>query len=152
MDLKTKEACSEISEIFWLLGDNYTEKLPPELIKYIESNKSQEYIPTYSRENSIDELDLKEETKAILAFLYLSYWCDSIEEKNEILEQIKDNDKKNEINTTINTLKLNELFPNKKNTIDENHQIINEQLTIIQNESILKKIFNKIKKFFSKNK
>lgn len=151
MDLKTKEACSEISEILWLLGDNYTDKLPKELIKYIESNKSQEYIPIYSRENSIDELNLKEETKALLAFLYLSYWCDSIEEKNEILEYIKNNNEKDETNINIKNLKLNDLFPDNKNVKIENYQIAQEQLTIIKNKSIFQKIFDKIKKIFSKN-
>jgi hypothetical protein len=150
MDIKTREAYSEISEILWLLGSKYIDKLPQELIEHIEKNKSKEYTPIYSYENHIDKLDLKDETRSILAFLHYSYWCDDEIKKEQVIKALKENDVKSE---KLKNVVINELFPKEEKIVDRKNNIISKSENIqivVKKESLFKRILNKIIMFFKK--
>lgn len=148
MDIKTREAYSEISEILWLLGSKYIDKLPQELIEHIEKNKSKEYTPSYSYENHIDKLELKDETRSILAFLQYSYWCDDVAKKEQVIKALKENDVKSE---KLKNVVINELFPKEEKIVDRKNNIISKSENmqiVVKKESLFKRILNKIIMFF----
>ena len=78
MDKKFREALSEIYEILLYIDQKSFDEIPFEVIFKISENKSKEYdfkIDENEKElGEIIENKISEETKEILAYLYLKYW------------------------------------------------------------------------------
>ena len=166
MDKKFREALSEIYEILLYIDQKSFDEIPFEVIFKISENKSKEYdfkIDENEKElGEIIENKISEETKEILAYLYLKYWNKNEDENlqkelvaieetmklqglydiftldmsNPILEEITvDIDKK--ANTNMDT------------NIKETNANDNEK-ALIKSENIFVKIKNMIIKFFRK--
>ena len=56
-------------------------------------NKSTTYVSKLNHSNKINEMNLKEGTKNLLATIYLSYWC-SPQEKANYAKILNENEKK----------------------------------------------------------
>lgn len=141
MDNDTKEAYGEICEFLDLLGDNYKNEIPKEVLKLLKENTKKDYIPHINPNTPIEEQKLKDRTLTLISILYLKYWC---KDENE-----KDNLKKVYINNEIiyqNGLKEKyniDILKNKKvNKNTDNLELIEYKKT-----SILKKIIIIVKKF-----
>lgn len=141
MDNDTKEAYGEICEFLDLLGDNYKNEIPKEVLKLFKENTKKGYIPHINPNTPIEEQKLKDRTLTLISILYLKYWC---KDENE-----KDNLKKVYINNEIiyqNGLKEKyniDILKNKKvNKNTDNLELIEYKKT-----SILKKIIIIVKKF-----
>ena len=121
----------------------------------MEENKSKTYIPNIDHTKSFEEAVLKEETKNILATIYLNYWCNP-EEKEEYKRTLEENEKKyyQEMQEKYNPDNLfkNEIKNEKKIETQENNTVNNIQNTetIEYKESFFKKIFNRIRELFIK--
>ena len=88
MDMKEyEEACMEINEILEFLDEEEVNKIPYELRELFKKVELKNYNPHIDSSKSLDRQELKKETKDILAYLYLNYWCDETEKKevNKIL-------------------------------------------------------------------
>lgn len=166
MDKKFREALSEIYEILLYIDQKSFDEIPFEVIFKISENKSKEYdfkIDENEKElGEIIENKISEETKEILAYLYLKYW-----NKNE------DENLQKELVAIEETMKLQGLYDiftldmsnpileestvyidknantNMDTNIKETYDNDNEK-ALIKNENIFVKIKNMIIKFFRK--
>ena len=162
MDKKFREALSEIYEILLYIDQKSFDEIPFEVIFKISENKSKEYdfkIDENEKElGEIIENKISEETKEILAYLYLKYW-----NKNE------DENLQKELVAIEETMKLQGLYDiftldmsnpileestvdidkNANTNIKETNANDNEK-ALIKNETIFVKIKNMIIKFFRK--
>lgn len=148
------ESISETLDILSHMEKSYTDKISKGFKEFLENNKSVNYISKLDHSKKINEMNLKEKTKNILATIYMSYWCTQ-QEKLNYNDLLKENEKKYQIEqkekyNPDNMFKRN--IPNQS-IIEENIESDNSKnLSIVKyKESIFKKIISKIKKFFSYN-
>lgn len=163
MDKRFREALSEIYEILLYIDQKSFDEIPFEVVLKITENKSKEYvfkIDENERElGEIIENRIKEETKEILAYLYLKYW-----NKKESEELDK------ELNALEETMKLQGIYDiftldiskikfddevsadNIKNKSNDknNNEDMEESKELVKHENIFIKIKNILIKFFQK--
>lgn len=72
----TKESYSEVFEIINLLGNEYKNKIPKKLYKFIEEHRDKKYIPKFHLKNieSLNCSSVSRKAIAIIAFLNQNYW------------------------------------------------------------------------------
>lgn len=138
-----KNAYTEVYTILQNLNEEEYKKIPPEVIRAIETNRNEEY--KYELE---DNLELKEqtmlpETKAILFNLFRDY-LSTPEQKNKIIQMQKKERQKSELRKK--QLYNTKIFDNRTIEKTKKNEIIEYK------EKTLERIFNKIKSFFRKNK
>lgn len=134
------KAYSELFEIINLLDESEKNKIPTEIYENIKSQKSKEYINQYNTLDDINENNIEEKTAILLTSLYLDYIANN-EEKKEVEDVLKENEKKlSEKYSTEN------MFKNRNK--EENTQKINTMITIKKKETVFTKILNKIKSLF----
>lgn len=156
MNENFKEGLTEVIDILKYMDKSYVEKIPKKFMQYMEENKSKTYIPNIDHTKSFEEAVLKEETKNILATIYLNYWCNP-EEKEEYKRTLEENEKKyyQEMQEKYNPDNLfkNEIKNEKKIETQKNNTVNNIQNTemIEYKESFFKKIFNRIRELFIKD-
>lgn len=141
------EACTEISEIFKYLDKNEVNKIPENVRKMIDNNKSKDFIPNIDPHKSIEKQILKPETKDLLVALYVEYWCPE-NEKEYINKLLRENYIK-EQESLRKKYNPDDIFKQKNKEISTEN---NQAMLIKYKESILKKIINKISKFFKNKK
>jgi len=83
---------SEVFGILEILGQEYIDKIPQKLYKYIESKKSNKILVEYDVTKPIKEQKISKETLEFISYLNLQYWCDE-KEKNELIKTYKNNDR-----------------------------------------------------------
>ena len=93
MENETELAYAEVDAILELLEDEFVNRIPKKVRKFFKDEKDKEYKPTIRSDIGLDEQDLKSETISILTLLQLNYLCDSEEEKQEILNELQENDR-----------------------------------------------------------
>ena len=147
--IEFSESISEILDILDHMHKSYTEKIPKKFKDFLEENKSQTYIPNLDHSLKISEMKLKEKTKDILAVIYMNYWCDS-QKKLEYTKLLNENEIKyrSEIEEKYNP---NNIFLKNKNEKIIKKDFENKSSIVEYRQSILKKIFNKIKSLFKIN-
>lgn len=150
VSVEFSEGISEILDILKHMEKAYTDKIPKKFKEFLEKNKSKTYVPHLDHSQKINEMNLKEKTKDILAVIYMNYWC-TPEEKVEYVKILKENEKEYQAQLK-EKYNVDNIFKqhNQRNKIESN---ISEEISIIQyKESILKKFINRIKNFFNINK
>ena len=140
------EACTEINEILKFLDESKVQKIPYELRQKFNKLQSKDYIAHINPNKTLDEQELKKETKDILVDLYVKYWCTD-EERKEVNKILKDNYEKkhSEYRQKYNP---DDIFKTK-NKFKNYNQVQN--VAIVQyKDFFFKKIINKISKFFNR--
>ena len=132
------EAAVEVLDILNHTNKEDVARIPQSFIKFL---------------TNISSLNLKKQTRELLGFIYITWWCDK-EEREKYKNQIHEsNIKKEEIKENYN---INEIFKNRKQNqeqkISENKMIEPTSMIEYKKESVFRKIINKIIIFFnSKN-
>ncbi len=136
-------AYSEVYEIINLIGEEYKNKIPTELLQMIDEERDKEYKPNINTKRPLKEQNIHQRTYDILGMLQLNYWCNDENEKKELIKKFKENDKKRE-KEIYEKYNPDNIF--KKNNTNEEHKQVKE--LIKYEESPLKKFLNKILRFF----
>ena len=146
MNVKTKEIYSELYGVLILLGDEYINKLPNDLINLIIEKRDISYNPQYVDDMPLNKQNIKKETISLIALLHLNYWCEGVEEKNQIEYLLKKNEEEyqNKLRAKYNPDNLFKRYKEEKNSIQD------DVAMVVYKESLFKKIINKIKQKFSK--
>lgn len=146
MENETELAYAEVDAILELLEDEFVNRIPEKVREFFRDEKDKEYKPIIRSDIGLEEQDFKAETISILTLLQINYLCDSEEEKQEILNELKENDrlKEEELREKYNP---DNIFKNRNNT-QENKQ--NVALVEYKEPSIIKKILDKIRKIFKR--
>lgn len=134
-----KNGLAEVYEILKFADEESLSKIPEDFKKFIEKNKS-DYVSEINPNIDLAKQNLLYETKVILSVLYREYWTPE-EERKKLIEF--DNIELQKEKYDYDTLFKNK--PNKiKETVPENYV----ETSLVVQESIIKKILNKIKKIF----
>ena len=149
IDIRLREAITEVLEILKNTDNTYMEKLPEKFKKFLNDNKSTSYIPEIDFSKELKDLKIRKETKELLGIMYLNYWSND-EEKKEYVKLLSENEKKYQEELT-EKYNPDNLFKKTAKQDDINEQVVTNEVAIIKyEESLLKKIWNKILSIFKK--
>ena len=148
-----RNAYTEVYTILQDLDEEEYNKIPPEVIETLDTNRNKEYEYFLDNELELKDQPMLPETKAILFNLFRDYLA-TPEQRTKIIKMQNEARQKNELkkqqmyntdvfaNKSINkTTKLNE------NEVKTNN---NEKQIVEYKENIFKRILNKIKSLFMK--
>ncbi len=128
----------EAEYILKKLDDEYINKIPEDIWKYIEKNKDKDYVFNYDEKKTIAEQNLNMDTISILTYINMEYLLNK-EQKQEMVKLLKKDEfiAEQEKNKRYNP---NDIFKNKKeNNKDENNK--EEALVEVKNEKWYKRLF-----------
>ena len=134
------------------LEDEDYDKIPPEVINAIRKNRNKEYQFEIDESVDLKDNNLLPETRALLFKIYRDYLA-TPEQKRKIIKMQNEEKRKRELKKQQQYNP--DVFVNKKSKIEsELETMMNQQHTNLTpyKESIFKKIIQKIKKIFIKNK
>lgn len=134
-----KESITEVMDILKHTKKEDVDKISPSFMKYLQSNVSTTYIPNLDHTYTIDKMQLKRETKVILAIIYRKFWCH--QEDKQSFDKILIENEKNYQEEMREKYNPDNIFK-KEYTKDNNMQLIERK------ETLINKIINKIKSLF----
>ena len=150
IDIKHANAYSEVLEILNYISIQDYNKIPKEKIEVFEKLSNKEYKFSYNPNVSLDENNVSNITKTIIAILFRDYWATEIQREKIISKQNYDRaifeEEKRKIYNPDNIFNKY-----KQNSKIEESTIQNDVALVEHKESILKRLINKIKSFFHIN-
>lgn len=141
-------AYTEVYTILQHLNEEEYNKIPPEIVDAIRLNRNVEYEYTLNNKLDLEKQEMLPETKAILFNLFRDYLA-TPEQKNKIIQMQNEERQKNELRKQ--QLYSSNVFENRQKENVYNPNIETKQI-VKYKENIFKRILDKIKKFFEKNK
>ena len=146
---------SEVSVILnHMSKDNYN-KIPKDVIEGIEKNKDKNYVWIYDEKKELKDQNINRDTIAILTYLNMQYILNE-KQKEYVKKILIDNQNKveEEKNKKYNASTLFEKQESEKIDINkdkENNE--NKNISVVKKEknSFIKRLLDKIKKFFNRN-
>ena len=126
-------------------------KIPDNFITFLKNNALQNYECKFDYTRPLKELNLKNETRGLIAMICLNYWCETEGQKNSFIEHLNKNEKKyqEELREEYNIddiFKKKEFIPKVEKTtenIDKNKLPVQAK-----RENIFKRVFTRIMKIF----
>lgn len=139
VDIKYANAYSEVLEILKYISKEDYNKIPKEKLEVFKINANKDYTFDYNPNETLQEQNVSETARIIIAILFRNYWATEEQRKKIIRvqqqERIKiENEKKEKYNS-------DELFKNKKETIKQEVAMV---------EVKEQKWYEKVLKFFRK--
>ena len=74
IDIRLREAITEVLEILKNVDNSYTEKLPDKFKRFLNDNKSTSDISKIDFSKELKDLNIRKETKELLGIMYLSFF------------------------------------------------------------------------------
>ena len=152
-EIEYSEAAVEVLDILNHTNKEDVARIPQSFIKFLTNISSKSYKVKFNYEQPINGLNLKKQTRELLGFIYITWWCDK-EEREKYKKLIQESNIKNEeIKEKYN---VNDIFKNKKekqeHKIIQNENVMKTSIAEYKKENIFKRVLNKILSFFdSKN-
>lgn len=143
------EAAVEVNFILEHSSQNIINKIPKNFINFIKEISSKTYKFNYDSSKSLNEQNIKPETRGLIALIYQDYICDK-NQKDEYVIKCKEIEKlrEKELREKYNP---DNLFNNTKNNSKTAEETVTQEVAVVEyNESLLKKIWNKISSIFKK--
>ena len=150
MKSEEKIAYKQLITILNNMEPEYKEKIPKKLMKLFEENSAEDYEFHLDLTRPLQEQELNSKTLALLAMLNLNYWCETEEEKQELIKHYTENERKyqEELRKKYNT---DNIFQ-KNNSENKQEEITEEQVALVEHrESVIRRLINKIKSIFHRN-
>ena len=146
MERVYQEAFAEVDEILKIMPIELLSKIPIRFREVISENKAKDYNVEINED--FEEEKLKEETIVILGLIYRDFLA-SPDEREEL--QIKDAEELKRIEQDLQQqYDIGNVFKNKKTANVYSSENCSTELTIYKEAGFVKKLFNFIKKIFSK--
>ena len=151
-----RQTLCDIDVILNALPDEERDRVPMKLRNFITENKLEDYESNIRTDIPIEEQTLAPETQTFLGMLYLNYWCESEEEKQELINLFAENEKKcqRELNEKYAVFKENNNVPetefvsneigSEENRTERATEPSSNTQMIEYKENIFKRILNKI--------
>ena len=150
-DIQYANAYTEVLDILKYISKEDYEKIPKSKIKVFEENSNKNYNFTYDENKTLDEQNVSEITKAIIAILFRDYWATKeqryiiIKKQQEIREQRqKELMAKFEQNKNISEKDLKKVDVANDLDLDIDYAR-GTNLEIYKEENIFKRIISKIR-------
>lgn len=134
-----KIAYSEVLEILKYISEEEFNKIPTNMVEMFKTNADNENKFEYNPSKTLQEQNVSETARTIIAILFRDYWATEIQKEKILEKQNYDREKiKQEMYNTDNLFKKRQLI------IEKNEE---EKQLVIYKESIFKRIFNKVLNF-----
>lgn len=139
-------ALKEVLEVLDNMDKEYTTKISQDFMKIIIDNADFSYEFVYDNSKSLEEQNISEEARCILAIIYFRYFAKE-DEKQELIAKMKQNDIDSE-NLKRQKYNPDNIFVGKPNETIED---LKEEVALVKvPEKWYKRMFEKIKNFFRK--
>ena len=153
-DIQYANAYTEVLDILKHISKEDYEKIPKSKIKVFEENSNKNYSFTYDENKTLDEQNVSEITKVIIAILFRDYWATK-EQRYIIIkkqQEIKDQKQKElmakfEQNKNISEKDLKKVNVASDLDIDIDYAR-GTNLETYKEENIFKRIISKIREIF----
>lgn len=86
-------AYAELLEILSYMESEYTNKIPKKLMQVLERNALTTYEKHIDATKPLEEQKISQKTAALIGMLTLQYWCESEEQKQELIKVFKENER-----------------------------------------------------------
>ena len=156
-DIQYANAYTEVLDILKYISKEDYEKIPKSKIKVFEENSNKNYSFTYDENKTLDEQNVSEITKAIIAILFRDYWATK-EQRYVIIkkqQEIKDQKQKElmakfEQNKNISEKDLKKVDVASDLDLDIDYKSLGANVQLYKKEEgFFEKLVNKIKGFFN---
>ena len=148
-----RNAYTEVYTILQDLDEEEYNKIPPEVIETLDTNRNKEYEYFLDDELELKDQPMLPETKAILFNLFRDYLA-TPEQRTKIIKMQNEARQKNELKKQqmYNTDVFANKSINKTTKLNENEVKANKEKKqlVAYKENIFKRILNKIKSLFMK--
>ena len=156
-DIQYANAYTEVLDILKYVSKEDYEKIPKSKIKVFEENSNKNYSFTYDESKTLEEQNVSEITKAIIAILFRDYWATKeqryiiIKKQQEIKEQKqKELMAKFEQNKNISEKDLKKVNVASDLDLDIDYEVLGKNVQLYKKEEgFFEKLVNKIKGFFN---
>ena len=142
-----QNAYTEVWTILKYVSKTDMEKIPKKLIKFFADNRNKAYNFKYNPSKNINEQNISETAKYIIAILFRDYWA-TPEQKNKILAKEKYDLEKIEEDKGI---KYNKNIFEERQKKDESYIEKRENEIVVVKKNFIQKILEKINNIFNKN-
>ena len=154
-DIQYANAYTEVLDILKYISKEDYEKIPKSKIKVFEENSNKNYSFTYDENKTLDEQNVSEIAKAIIAILFRDYWATKeqryviIKKQQEIKEQKqKELMAKFEQNKNISEKDLKKV--NVASDLDIDYELLGTNVQLYKKEEgFFEKLVNKIKELLN---
>lgn len=147
------EASAEINEILKYMPKEEVEKIPSKLREFFKEVSSKDYVTNINPDLPLDEQQIKEKTKDIIALIYRNYWC-SEEERKELDQKLIENDRmfEEELREKYNPDNIfkNNVTTTKKEEPEIKEEKIEQSLVPQQTEKWYQRFLDMVKRWFKK--
>lgn len=127
------------------------DKIPNKFMTFLEKNASQDCKCEFDYTKPLNELNLKNETRGLIAMICLNYWCVTEEQKDRFKKHLNKNEKQYQ-EELMKKYNPDTIFKNNKTQKKEciENITINQNMQMIEykNKFFIVKIINKLKKIF----
>lgn len=145
------EASVEVLDILEHMNANDLAKVSNKFIEFLKENASKNYICNLDYSKKLNDMELKQETRGLLALMYEKYWCPE-EEKDELQKRFYENEQKyqTELREKYNP---DNLFKNKNGYSENIEGNILEEIAMVEykQKNFIQKLFDKIRNLFKRN-
>lgn len=137
-----KIAYSEVLEILKHISKEEFNKVPQDMLEMFKTNANSEIKFIYNPNKTLQEQNVSETARAIIAILFRDYWTTEVQKEKILAKQKYDRKLLKKENYNQDNLFKSKQFTNENN-------IINTDTALVEcKESIFRKIFNKLKSIF----
>ena len=156
-DIQYANAYTEVLDILKYISKEDYEKIPKSKIKVFEENSNKNYNFTYDENKTLDEQNVSEITKVIIAILFRDYWATK-EQRYIIIkkqQEIKDQKQKElmakfEQNKNISEKDLKKVNVASDLDLDIDYKSLGANVQLYKREEgFFEKLVNKIKGLFN---
>ena len=156
-DIQYANAYTEVLDILKYISKEDYEKIPKSKIKVFEENSNKNYSFTYDENKTLDEQNVSEIAKAIIAILFRDYWATKeqryviIKKQQEIKEQKqKELMAKFEQNKNISEKDLKKVNVASDLDLDIDYEVLGKNVQLYKKEEgFFEKLVNKIKELLN---
>lgn len=147
-EVEYSEAAVEVLEVLNYTNQEDVRKIPKSFIKFLTEIANKNYKVNFNHNGPISGLNLRKQTRELLGFIYITWWCDD-KDRSNYKNIIYSNNSNSEQIEKIDNYDIDDTFKNKKET-KTNKNIIEKENSIIEykEEGSFKKFLNKILSFF----
>lgn len=156
-DIQYANAYTEVLDILKYISKEDYEKIPKSKIKVFEENSNKNYSFKYDENKTLDEQNISEIAKAIIAILFRDYWATKeqryviIKKQQEIKEQKqKELMAKFEQNKNISEKDLKKVNVASDLDLDIDYELLGTNMQLYKKEEgFFEKLVNKIKELLN---
>lgn len=152
IEAKYSEAAVEVLDILNYTDKEDVKKIPQSFINFLTEIANKNYKANFNHNGPISGLNLRKQTRELLGFIYITWWCNE-KDRNKFKSIIHSDNSKVVKTEKFENYNIDDIFKNKKelksNVVTQN--VVTEEISMIEykEENILKKIINKILSFFT---